>query len=115
MNRLLFEKLRRLLAVFPAGTAQVLEYWLDVSIQKREAGGKLVAPLPYVSEVVEADIAAYRALGIRNFTTFAVGMDQEYFRRYGDGVLRDYARLLLPGAAGVPYAESRIFSGTIPG
>ncbi|MBP7936727.1 MAG: DUF4838 domain-containing protein [Phycisphaerae bacterium] len=70
------------LKVFPKETAQVLEYWLDVSLfskWKRPA-----VRLPWSREVFAADVAAYRKRGIRHVTTFAVWIDADYLRRFGN-------------------------------
>ena len=70
------------LQVFPAGTAQVLEYWLDVS---RFSNWKRPAvELPWSQEVLTADAATYAKLGIRHVTTFAVWIDADYLRRFGE-------------------------------
>ena len=70
------------LAMFPAGTAQVLEYWLDVS---RFSGWKRPAVrLPWRRDVLEADLATYASRGIRHVTSFAVYVDAEYRKRYGE-------------------------------
>jgi len=69
------------LKVFPAATAQVLEYWIDVS---RFSGWKRPAvKLPWRRDVLEADLAAYAARGVRYVTSFAVYVDGDYRRRYG--------------------------------
>jgi hypothetical protein len=69
------------LTVFPADTAQVLEYWLDVS---RFSGWKRPAvKLPWRRDVLESDIATYGSRGIRHVTSFAVYVDAEYRQRYG--------------------------------
>jgi len=70
------------LKVFPAETAQVLEYWLDVS---RFSGWKRPAvKLPWRRDVVEADLASYGSRGIRHVTSFAVYVDADYKKRYGE-------------------------------
>jgi hypothetical protein len=70
------------LEVFPARTAQVLEYWLDVS---RFSGWKRPAvKLPWRRDVLEADLSTYAARGIRHVTSFAVYNDADYRRRYGE-------------------------------
>lgn len=70
------------LAVFPKDTAQVLEYWLDVSRFSRwkRPGVKL----PWNKDVFLADVEAYRRRGIRHVTTFAAWVDADYQERYGD-------------------------------
>ncbi|MCF0234094.1 MAG: DUF4838 domain-containing protein, partial [Thermoguttaceae bacterium] len=70
------------LKVFPVETAQTLEYWLDLSLF---SGYKKPTPkLPWRPEICKSDVATYAARGIRNFTTFAVYVDGEYEKRWGD-------------------------------
>jgi len=70
------------LKVFPADSAQVLEYWLDVS---RFSGWKRPAvKLPWRRDVLESDLATYGSRGIRHVTSFAVYVDAEYRRMYGE-------------------------------
>jgi hypothetical protein len=70
------------LEVFPRETAQVLEYWLDVSRFSRwkRPGVKL----PWKKEVFLADVETYRQRGIRHVTTFAAWIDADYKKRFGD-------------------------------
>jgi hypothetical protein len=70
------------LEVFPKDTAQVLEYWLDVSRFSRwkRPGVKL----PWNREVFVADVETYWRLGIRHITTFAAWIDGDYKERFGD-------------------------------
>jgi hypothetical protein len=70
------------LKVFPAGTAQVLEYWLDVS---RFSGWKRPGVrLPWRKEVFLSDVETYRSRGIGHVTTIAAWIDAEYVKRYGE-------------------------------
>jgi hypothetical protein len=70
------------LKVIPADTAQVLEYWLDVS---RLSGWKRPAvKLTWRRDVVETDLASYASRGIRHVTSFAVYVDADYQKRYGE-------------------------------
>jgi hypothetical protein len=70
------------LKVFPADSAQVLEYWLDVS---RFSGWKRPAvKLPWRRDVLESDLATYGSRGIPHITSFAVYVDAEYRHRYGE-------------------------------
>lgn len=90
------------LAVFGRDDAQVLEYWLDVSLfssWKRDAKKKL----PWQRDVFLQDIAAYADRGIRHVTSFAAYMDADYVRQYGEppvdeygNGLRDFRRLRDP-------------------
>lgn len=70
------------LEVFPRDTAQVLEYWLDVSrfSRWRRPGVKL----PWNREVFLADVETYRKRGVRHVTTFAAWIDAGYQDRFGD-------------------------------
>jgi hypothetical protein len=70
------------LQVFPSDTAQVLEYWLDVS---RFSGWKRPAQkLPWNREVFLADLAAYGGRGIRHVTSFACYIDAAYVKLHGE-------------------------------
>jgi hypothetical protein len=68
--------------VFPKETAQVLEYWLDVSRFSRWK--RPGVRLPWNRDVFLADIELYRKLGIRHITTFAAWIDADYQQRFGD-------------------------------
>jgi hypothetical protein len=81
------------LEVFGRDNAQVLEYWLDVSLfssWKREAKKKL----PWQREVFRQDIATYANRGIRHITSFAAYMDADYVRQYGEPPLNEYGESL---------------------
>jgi hypothetical protein len=70
------------LTVFPAATAQVLEYWLDVS---RFSDWKRPAKkLPWSPAVFRADLETYARRGIRHVTSFAVFIDADYVRLHGE-------------------------------
>jgi hypothetical protein len=77
------------LKVFPAGTAQVLEYWLDVS---RFSGWRRPAKkLPWNRDVFLADLDTYAQRGVRHVTSFACYIDADYVRLYGEpSALFDY-------------------------
>lgn len=82
------------LEVFPKDTAQVLEYWLDVSRFSRwkRPGVKL----PWNKEVFLADVETYRKKGIRHVTTFAAWIDADYRDRFGDlTFIEEYGQGLL--------------------
>ncbi len=79
------------LRVFSRDTAQVLEYWLDVSRFSRwkRPGVKL----PWNKAVFLADVAAYRKRGIRHITTFAAWIDADYKTRFRDlAFIDEYGR-----------------------
>ncbi len=89
VNRYFMRQLKKLLRLFDPRRTQVLEYWLDSSYFSR---WRKPAVVPVCTpELIARDLDAYRRLGIRHFTTFAVYMDGEYFERYGDALLRAYA------------------------
>jgi hypothetical protein len=70
------------LEVFCRETAQVLEYWLDVS--RFSQWKRPPVKLPWHREVLVADLDAYRARGIRHVTTFAAWVDADYLERFGE-------------------------------
>ncbi len=82
------------LKVFPTETAQVLEYWLDVS---RFSGWKRPAvKLPWRRDVLESDLATYGSRGIRHVTSFAVYVDAEYRQMYGEPTfIQEYGEALM--------------------
>ena len=52
--------------------------------------------LPWRRDVLEADLAAYGSRGIRHVTTFAVYVDAEYRRLYGEpAFIREYGDALM--------------------
>lgn len=91
-HRKVLELLEANLKVFPAETAVVLEYWLDVSL----ASGwkKPAVNLPWHPEVFASDLAKYSGYGIKDITSFAVYMDSTYFRTFPEqACLADYGSL----------------------
>lgn len=81
------------LKVFPAKTAQVLEYWLDVS--RFSQWKRPAVQLPWRRDVLEADLATYASRGIRHVTSFAVYVDADYRKRYGEPeFIREYGEAL---------------------
>jgi hypothetical protein len=89
----LLRLLRKNLMVFPARTAVVLEYWLDVSLASKYQ--KPAVRVPWNKDVFTSDIRTYRSFGLRNFTTFGVYIDRDYFSRYPDTTfLKEYGAIL---------------------
>ena len=81
------------LKVFPAETAVVLEYWLDVSLASDWK--KPAVELPWHPDVFVQDLEVYKSRGLGNVTSFAVYMDSTYFSVFPDGeCLRDYGTIL---------------------
>ncbi|MDR3269618.1 MAG: DUF4838 domain-containing protein [Tannerella sp.] len=70
------------LAVFPAETAVILEYWLDVSLfsRWREPHVKLA----WDKAIFDSDLDTYAELGIRNVTSFGVYIDGQYIKEHND-------------------------------
>ena len=86
--------LKENLTVFPVETAEVLEYWLDVSLFS--SWKKPAVKLPWNREVFESDIDTYAKLGIRDITSFAAYMDDEYIKTYQElGFLKEYGKGLM--------------------
>ncbi|HEY5912302.1 MAG TPA: DUF4838 domain-containing protein, partial [Verrucomicrobiae bacterium] len=85
--------LRANLQVFPPETAQVLEYWLDVS--RFSQWKRPAVNLPWHRDVLAADARTYAQLGVHHLTTFAVWIDADYLRRFGEPVgVQEYGDLL---------------------
>ena len=93
-NRGYLEILAANLAVFGVERAQVLEYWLDVSLFSKWT--RPAVQLPWNSVLCKEDVEAYRKLGIRNITTFATYIDADYVKLHGDpqSVLNEYGGAL---------------------
>jgi hypothetical protein len=80
------------LEVFPKATAQVLEYWTDVSVVSRK---KPARQQPFDATVISADLIEYRQRGITQMTSFAVWVDADYAHLHGEpAFIQDYGNLL---------------------
>jgi hypothetical protein len=73
------------LQIFPAANAQVLEYWLDVS--RFSKWKRPAVKLSWRPDVLSADLAVYRKLGIRDVTTFAAWIDADYQKKFGEPMM----------------------------
>jgi hypothetical protein len=82
------------LKVFPVETAQVLEYWLDISLQ---SGWKFPQKkLRFYEDVYLEDLKTYASYGIKHITTYACWADADYVAMYGDvSFLDSYGQGLL--------------------
>jgi len=88
-----WKRLGQNLRVFPADTAQALEYWLDVS--RFSQWKRPAVQLRWRREVLEADAQTYAQLGLRHVTTSAVWIDADYVRRFGEpGAIQEYGQTL---------------------
>ncbi len=78
------------LAVFGKETAQVLEYWVDVSLF---SGWKRPAKkLPWRRDVFLDDLDTYAERGIRHITSFAAWIDEDYVERFGEPPINEYGK-----------------------
>ena len=80
------------LKVFGRASAQILEYWLDVS--RFSAWTRPAKKLPWNPEVLAADANQYAKLGIQHITSFATWIDDRYVVAHGEPPLDEYARIL---------------------
>jgi hypothetical protein len=94
----LMTNLKNNLMVFPAETAHILEYWLDVSMfsgWKRDA----LVKVPCTREQCRRDVALYEELGIKSITTFAAWINADYREKFGkeytQKIIREYGEALL--------------------
>ena len=69
------------LEVFANDTAQVLEYWLDVSLHSNWT--RPAKQLPWNPTVFRSDLETYAQRGIRHVTSFAAWIDGDYVKRFG--------------------------------
>jgi len=94
-EKIWLEHLDANLEVFRAASAQILEYWLDASMFFRatgRGGRRHRVPIPWNQEVFEADLAIYGKRGVRHITSFAVMVDGQYARQFGDPPYMQYGR-----------------------
>jgi hypothetical protein len=87
-------RLDALLEVFPRESAQVLEYWLDESLFS--GWKKPLVKIPWDAAQTRADMEAYSKRGIRHLTTFAVSVNGDYVKEFGEDSLecvKEYGRL----------------------
>lgn len=86
------ELLKKLLTVFDAKRAHVLEYWLDNAL----FSGYKMPPVkvPFDAAVADMDTAFYTSLGIKNIKTFGSYIGAEYFKLHGTPPLKEYGEIL---------------------
>ncbi len=88
------EALKENLAVFPAETTVVLEYWMDVSLFS--GWKKPVVKLPWNRSVFLSDLQTYADLGIRHITCYAAYVGPEYVDLHGDiSFVEEYGKGLM--------------------
>ncbi len=84
------ENLKTNLDLFGRESAQILEYWLDVSLfsdWKRPA-----KDIRWSDDVFAADLETYAKLGIEHITTFACFLDKDYVAAFGDQYIERYGK-----------------------
>lgn len=82
------------LKVFPAETAQVLDYWMDDSLYS--GWKKPQVQVPWNRDVFLSDLETYASYGIRNITAYAIYVDDYYVKTFGDiSFVDDYGLGLL--------------------
>lgn len=81
------------LDVFPRHTAQVLEYWMDIS--KASDWKRPFKKLPWNQKVFDDDLKYYRSLGIRHVASFGNGADSVYLEQYGRPPVKEYGSGLM--------------------
>jgi len=91
-NRQHLEALDANLEIFGRDSAQVLEYWLDVSRFSRWK--RPAQKLPFNPSILAADLEVYGSRKIRHVTSFAAYMDADYVGQYGEPPLNSYGREL---------------------
>ncbi|NLG35592.1 MAG: DUF4838 domain-containing protein [Lentisphaerae bacterium] len=79
--------------VFGCAGAQVLEYWLDVSLFAGWKRENTIA-IPWRQEVFEEDLRTYASFGIRHVTSFACWADGDYMARFGEPPVGQYGETL---------------------
>lgn len=82
-----------LLERFGRPGSQVLEYWMDTSYFYR--WNPPYGELPFYRGVVRKDASFYRKLGFEDITSFALGLNEDYEREYGEPPIVEYGRILL--------------------
>ncbi len=83
------EVLDQNLEVFGADDAQVLEYWMDVSLFSRWNRKKIVK-IPWHRDVFLDDLQMYAKRGVRHVTSFGVYISSDYVNLHGEPPLRAY-------------------------
>ena len=87
------KNIEKLLAVFPAAKAEILEYWLDVSLYTK--WGRLpLERVPFDATLLKTDFAYYKSLGVSAIKTFGAYMSEKYMELFGTKEITDFGKLL---------------------
>ncbi len=92
-NKKMRQTLEKLLAVFPAETTQILEYYLDVSLYCQWKRDEATA-LDVDEDLLRKDFKFYASLGVAGITTFAGFIDKEWREKYGENDILRYGKIL---------------------
>ena len=85
--------LKPLIEYFGASGAQVLDYWMDNSLNCR---WRLpYQKLPFYPDVISADAAYYRSLGFEHLTSFGCFLGEDYAAEFGLPPVTEYSRCLM--------------------
>ncbi|MBN1346515.1 MAG: DUF4838 domain-containing protein [Phycisphaerae bacterium] len=88
----LLDTLTANLDVFDPSHAQVLDYWLDESLFYRAQKPPRLVKIPWNRDVFRKDLELYAGLGIRHVTTFAVKVNAQYVKQFGEPPLDEYGQ-----------------------
>ncbi|HGJ66744.1 TPA: hypothetical protein ENS27_15385 [bacterium] len=83
-----------LMNVFDPSETHVLGYWLDASLFGRGVYKGLEGRLPYIGNNIRQDFLYYKSKGIKNISTFAVGLNSDYFVKFISPTIFQYSALL---------------------
>ena len=72
------------LEIFPAETAHILEYWLDVSMYSKWKRDN-ITELPWNKEYCDRDVEQYTSYGIKSVTCFGAWINKDYHDKFGKG------------------------------
>ncbi len=84
--------LKENLKIFPANSAQILEYWTDVSLFSNWKRPFNELPWEKINNVLKDDVLFYKEFDIPNFTSFGNGHDGYYKKNFGLDHIQDYGK-----------------------
>ncbi|MBD3181947.1 DUF4838 domain-containing protein [Candidatus Poribacteria bacterium] len=83
-----------LVGIFNTDEAHVLGYWLDASLFGRSRYKDMTGRIPQIGNICKDDLQYYKSKGVKNISTFAVGVDEDYLSRFASPMLFHYPALL---------------------
>ncbi len=90
----IFPVFEGLAELFNMSESHILEYWLDASLFGRGKFSGLHGRLPQFGEIIRQDLKYYKSKGIQNISTFAVGLNEDYFSKFASPTVFQYPALL---------------------